>query len=525
MDPDKLPPGKQVLIVGAGPTGLVLALWLAHLGVKVRIIDKTAGPGTTSRALGVQARTLEFYRQLGFSQEVVDSGIKIAGVNLWLNGKRAVRVPLLQMGQGLTPFPYILMYPQDEHEKLLIRKLSDIGVSVERCTELLRFEEKSAGVVSVLKRRDGSEESFESSYLAGCDGASSTVRRTLTTEFPGGTYSHLFYVADVEASGPPTDKEVHIDLEDADFLAVFPLTRDGHVRVIGAVKDEVSGDRKNLTFADVRSRPMNNLKLDVKGENWFSTYRVHHRVAAKFRNGRVFILGDAAHLHSPVGAQGMNTGIGDAINLSWKLSMVLKGSAPESILDTFELERIAFARRLVATTDRVFTLATNRGIVSRCVRRGLLPFVMPRIISFNAARRALFRTVSQIAIRYRKSPLSSGSAGEIHGGDRVPWMELAGGGDTHASVTGLIWRAQVYGAPFPGMAEACRELGIPLEVYSWRPEMQRSGLLSGGFYLVRPDGYVALAERNCTAESLRGYFSQRGFSTPFQPQITECEAS
>ena len=283
------------------------------------------------------------------------------------------------MGEGQTAFPYVLTYPQDEHEKLLIQKLQESGVRVERSTELVRLEQHDGRVRAMLRMPDGSEEAFEGPFLAGCDGASSTVRQTLSTPFPGGTYSHLFYVADVEASGPPTDNEIHIDLENADFLGVFPLTRKGHVRVVGTVRDEVAGDRSKLKFDDVRGQALRNLKLEVSGENWFSTYRVHHRVAQRFRDGRVFLLGDAAHVHSPVGAQGMNTGIGDAVNLSWKLAAVMQGNAPEVILETYELERMAFANRLVSTTDRAFTFATNRGALATYARTRLIPFLLPKV--------------------------------------------------------------------------------------------------------------------------------------------------
>jgi 2-polyprenyl-6-methoxyphenol hydroxylase-like FAD-dependent oxidoreductase len=181
-----------VLIVGAGPTGLVLALWLTRLGVAVRIIDQTAEPGTTSRAVAVQARTLELYRQVGLSNAVVEAGVQVAGLNLWVRGAQAARVPMLRMGEGLSPFPYALTYQQDAHERLLIERLDALGVKVERRTELVRFDQHPESVRALLKRPDGSEEICEADYLAGCDGARSTVREALATGFPGGTSSGLY---------------------------------------------------------------------------------------------------------------------------------------------------------------------------------------------------------------------------------------------------------------------------------------------------------------------------------------------
>jgi 2-polyprenyl-6-methoxyphenol hydroxylase-like FAD-dependent oxidoreductase len=432
---------RLVLITGAGPTGLVLALWLTRLGVRVRIIDKTAEPGTTSRAVAVQARTLELYRQLDLAGAVVEAGVKVPAANLWVGGDRAARLPLGRMGEGLSPFPYALTYPQDAHERLLIERLDALDVHVERRTELVRFDQHPDRVRAVLKRPDGSEEVCEAVYLAGCDGAHSTVREVLATGFPGGTYSGLFYVADVDAAGPAADGEIHVDFEQADFLAVFPLKGAGRLRLIGPVRWEPDCEHRELTFDDVGERAVRNLKLTIARVNWFSTYRVHHRVAERFRAGRAFLLGDAAHVHSPVGGQGMNTGIGDAVNLAWKLAAALHGGAGDGLLATYEPERIGFARRLVATTDRVFTLVTRQGVAARIVRTRLVPLVAPLLFRLPPVRRFLFHTVSQIGVNYRNSPLSVGAAGAVRGGDRLPWAETEPGKDNFAPLTSLDPRA------------------------------------------------------------------------------------
>jgi 2-polyprenyl-6-methoxyphenol hydroxylase-like FAD-dependent oxidoreductase len=497
---------RLVLIVGAGPTGLVLALWLTRLGVRVRIIDKTAEPGTTSRAVAVQARTLEFYRQIGLSDAVVEAGVKVAAANFWARGLKVARVPLGRMGEGLSPFPYALTYPQDAHERLLIERLDALGVNVERRTELVRFDQHPERVRAVLKRSDGTEQICEAAYLAGCDGAHSTVRETLATGFPGGTYSGLFYVADVDAAGPATDGEIHVDLEEADFLAVFPLKGTGRLRLIGPASWEPEREHRELTFDDVGERAIKNLKLTVAKVNWFSTYRVHHRVAARFCEGRAFLLGDAAHVHSPVGGQGMNTGIGDAVNLAWKLAAVLNGGAHDSLLATYEPERIGFARRLVATTDRGFILVTKQGVVARWVRTRFVPLIAPLLFRMAAVRRFLFRTVSQIGVNYRNSPLSAGAAGAVRGGDRLPWVEIEPGKDNFAPLASLMWQVHVYGEPRGGLAEVCAELQLPLHLFAWQQGMRRAGLLRMALYLVRPDGYVALADPHADPERLREYW-------------------
>src|SRR5882762_7221146 len=289
---------SDVLIIGAGPTGLVLALWLTKLGVKVRIVDKTAEPGTTSRALAVQARTLELYRQLDLAGTVIARGHRVPAVNLWGRGEAAARLSFENVGAGLTPYPFLQIFPQDQHERLLIERLEALDVTVERRTELMSFAQEETRVIARLRGPDGHEVDCEANYIAGCDGARSIVRETIGTGFPGGTYRQIFYVADVEATGPALNGELHVDLDEADFLAIFPLAGQGRARLIGTVRDERADHADTLKFEDVSSRIIENLKVKIEKVNWFSTYRVHHRVAEHFRNGRAFLLGDSAHIHS-----------------------------------------------------------------------------------------------------------------------------------------------------------------------------------------------------------------------------------
>ncbi|HEX9163972.1 MAG TPA: FAD-dependent monooxygenase [Thermoanaerobaculia bacterium] len=504
----------DVLIAGAGPTGLVLAFWLTRMSVRVRIVDKTAEAGTTSRALGVQARTLELYAQTGLADALVSRGVKAAAANLWVAGRRAARIPFGDMGAGISPFPYVLIFPQDEHERLLIARLAESGVTVERRTELLAFESGNDRIVARLKGPTGAEESCEAAYIAGCDGAHSAVREKLGIGFPGGTYEHLFYVADVEARGAVMNREVHVGLDRTDFLAVFPLKDEGHARLVGTLRDESRGDGEEIGWSDVARKVIDWMGIDVERVNWFSTYRVHHRVADRFRSGRAFLLGDAAHIHSPVGGQGMNTGIGDAVNLAWKLAAVLKGKADAALLDSYEPERIAFARRLVATTDRAFTSVTSSGVIARMVRLHLAPRLLRILFSFKAWRRLMFRTISQTAINYRTSNLSEGRAGGVHGGDRLPWVSAAAGeADNFATLTSLDWQVHVYGDAPAEIETVCRERRLPLHVFRWRAGMKRTGIRRNAVYLLRPDGYVALADPRALASEISGYLERHGRPT------------
>ncbi|HEX9367762.1 MAG TPA: FAD-dependent monooxygenase [Vicinamibacterales bacterium] len=503
-----------VLVVGAGPTGLVLGLWLTSLGVRVRIIDKTSEPGTTSRALAVQARTLELYRQIGLADAVVAGGRKMGAANLWVAGKQVAHAVLGDMGAGISPFPYALIFPQDEHERVLIDRLARAGVEIERQTELVTFEEAAGGVLARLGRADGASEACEAAYIAGCDGAHSTVRQGLAIGFPGGTYEHLFYVADVEARGAAMNGELHAALDTTDFLAVFPLKADGHARLIGTVRAGTDHQPGSLSWGDVSARVIEWMRIAVERVHWFSTYRVHHRVADRFRRGRVFLLGDAAHVHSPVGGQGMNTGIGDAVNLAWKLAAVVQERAEPSLLDSYEPERIAFARRLVATTDRAFTGVTSTGSIARRVRLNLVPVVIPTIFTLTAARRFMFRTISQTSVNYRGSSLSEGRAGTVHGGDRLPWVTAGSDeGDNFTPLTSLDWQVHVYGEATSEIQAVCQERALRLHVFPWRPEIGRAGLRRQAVYLVRPDGYVALADPEGRASAIASYLDGRRLSS------------
>jgi 2-polyprenyl-6-methoxyphenol hydroxylase-like FAD-dependent oxidoreductase len=503
-------PAKQdvpVLIVGAGPTGLVLALWLRRLGIAVRIIDKEDRPGTTSRALVVHARTLELYRQIGIADQVVRRGLEFTAINLWVRGQHRARADLGDIGRGLSPFPFIIVLPQDEHERLLIDELAAAGVEVERRTDLTDFEERQGLIVARL-RGPGGETRWEGEYLAGCDGARSRTREIMDVGFPGGTYERVFYVADAALSGPVANGELHVALDDADFLAVFPLAG-GNVRLIGTVPLGSEEQRRELGWADVSPRAAERMQMAVQRVNWFSTYRVHHRVASRWRRGRAFLLGDAAHIHSPVGGQGMNTGIGDAVNLAWKLAAVLNRTAPTALLDSYEPERAAFARRLVATTDRAFTFVTRDGALARRIRTGVVPRLLPRLTPRPSIRRLAFRTLSQTQIHYRSSPLSSGKAGRVHGGDRLPWVALEEGGpDNFAPLASLAWQLHVYGDASPTLVQAAERHRLPLHRFTWHPHMHGAGLARDAVYLVRPDGYVALADRRAQGDALERYLGR-----------------
>jgi len=503
----------DVLVVGAGPTGLALALWLTKQGVAVRIVDKSSGPGETSRAMALQARTLEFYRQLGMADAVVEAGYKTPAMNMWARGSRKARIPLIDAGGEISPYPFVLVYPQDRHERLLVKQLKTLGVEVERQTELLSFKDDGSEVTAILKQADGQEEAFTSAYLAGCDGARSLVRHEIGSGFEGGTYKQLFYVADVTAAGVEPAGEAHIAFDKSEFVMVMSYGEANQYRLIGIVQDKRAEHPETLTFADVGHEAINGLGIKITNVNWFSTYRVHHRVTDQFRRGRAFLLGDAAHVHSPAGGQGMNTGILDAINLAWKLAAVLKGKASDSLLDSYQVERQAFARKLVETTDKLFTFATAQGGFADFVRTRIAPIFASVAYKSENVREYMFRMVSQTTLNYHESHLSQGKAGEVQGGDRLPWVPVPGA-DNYEPLRAIHWQVHVYGEPKADLMDWCKKYDMPLHAFAWRHEHQKAGLVKDAAYLLRPDTYVALADPKGQSATLSLYFREQGFILP-----------
>lgn len=499
----------DVLIVGAGPTGLVLALWLNRQGVGVRIIDKSSGPGEASRAMAVQARTLELYRQLDLAEPVIEAGYKTPAMNMWARGRHRARIPLGDAGKDVSAYPFVLVYPQDRHERLLVQQLQSLGVDVERQTELLSFEEGESHVKALLKHADGREESFTAAFVAGCDGARSLVRQAIGSGFEGGTYKQLFYVADVRVTGVEPAGEGHIAFDNSDFVLLLCYGEKDQYRLIGTVRDERAEHPEHLTFADVGHDAINGLNLKITAVNWFSTYRVHHRVADHFRRGRAFLLGDAAHVHSPAGGQGMNTGILDAINLAWKLAAVLKGKAPDTLLDSYQIERQAFARTLVETTDKLFTFVTAQGGFADFVRTRIAPLFASVAYKSENVREYLFRVVSQTTLDYRESPLSQGKAGGVEGGDRLPWLSV-GTEDNYASLAAIQWQVHVYGEAKADLTRWCARQGIALHVFAWEHAYEKAGVARNAAYLLRPDNHVALADPEGEVSTLSRYFEAHG---------------
>ena len=480
---------ESVLIVGAGPTGLIVALGLARRGVPVHLIDKKDGPARESRAMGLHARTLEFYRQFGFGDDVVDRGVIADTIQFRAGAEDVARFSLADMGAGLSPYPFMLAFPQDEHESYLLGRLAELGVRVQWGATLEDFTDCGDSVETVIAAGESSGR-FTYSYVVGCDGAHSRVRDILGIEFPGASSEQLFYVADATV-GDAYSGEIYLGFRDEGLALMMPVRSTGMHRLIGLVPPQVLA-KEGLGFEDLRGHIEHLLGIEVGYVNWFSTYRVHHRVAEHFGRGRIFIAGDAGHIHSPAGGQGMNTGIGDAVNLSWKLAEVAHRRADPRLLDTYEQERIPFAKSLIATTDRVFQFLVDDGTAAKTVRVHLLPRMVATMAKFAAPRRMMFKTVSQTRISYRGCGLNQGTAGVIKGGDRLPWI-LTPDGDNFAALQSLGWQLHIYGQADHSTIDVAGRLGVPVHQFPWSEAARGADVCRDAAYLVRPDGHVALA--------------------------------
>lgn len=450
---------RPVLVVGAGPTGLMLACELARLDIDVDLIDARDGPNTESRALVVHARTIERFDVLGIGDAAVSEGRPIDHVELAVRGRPAARLSLTVEGQQETEHPYLLVLEQSRTEALLLAALEELGRSVRWRTSLEDLVDRGEGVDVVLAdagevRGEARRETRRYDWVVGCDGARSGVRREIGLDFVGGTYHQLFYLVDVAIDGPLPANAVMPSLAESSVALFVPMPGQRRYRVIGVLPAEVRGgngsgedgpigvaiDGQPFRFETLEAslRSALDIRLRFSDVRWFSVFRVHHRCVERFREGRCLLAGDSAHVHSPIGGQGMNTGLQDATNLAWKLAMVIEGRVDPVLLDSFEEERLPVARGLLRTTDRLFSWVTERSWAIRHLRLRLLPTLARRLLANPRARRAMFRRLSQIGVRYRQSRLvtpeeapiakavSAMARGRlaVRSGDRLPFATL-----------------------------------------------------------------------------------------------------
>jgi 2-polyprenyl-6-methoxyphenol hydroxylase-like FAD-dependent oxidoreductase len=506
----------DVLVVGAGPSGLALAAQLRAGGASVRLVDRATDRVHESRALGVQARTLEVLRPFGVADELVSRGNP--AVRLRLHGRnRSTPIQLFDIGVHDTPNPLLLLVSQAENQAVLADHLAGTGVHVERGVELVDAVQQADRVSCRLRSLSGDEQRVEARYVAGCDGAHSTVRRLAGVPFTGGRYPQTFLLADLDATGlsghpdggrpdgapePPT---VHAYLAEHGPFLMFPLGRPAPWRLITMRPEARGHGPTSLAELQGLCDAATGGTVRLAAPVWSAVFALSHRQVARYAAGRLFLVGDAAHIHTPVGAQGMNTGIQDAVNLGWKLALVCRGRARPELLDSYDAERRPVGRFVLRFTDRIFRVVASPSPWLRPVRSRIAPVVLPWLLRFRRGRALAFRTVSQLGIRYRGSPAVQPGAPTGRGrrprgpvaGDRLPDLpvrHLGRSTSLQQLLTGSTFHVLLLGGGW-GEAELDRLLerfGDPVRADRLdEPTGRRLGLPGGvGVLVVRPDGHI-----------------------------------
>jgi 2-polyprenyl-6-methoxyphenol hydroxylase-like FAD-dependent oxidoreductase len=526
----------QVLVVGAGPTGLTLAAQLAAHGVRSRLFDRGADRARESRALAIQPRTLEVLAGLGVTEHLLVAGNPAVQLRIHTRG-RQVTVPMFDLGLEDTAYPYLLFLSQAETERILEQHLTAAGVTVERRVELVDLHQTAEQAVATLRHQDGRQEQVHARYVVGCDGAGSTVRELAGIRFAGGSYPQTFVLADTEADHLEPGA-AHVFLSRAGMLFFFPLIRPASWRLlVMRPPADPTGPLAPVDLAQVRAIADTYTAGGVRLHDpvWMTNFRLHHRAATNYRSGRVFLAGDAAHIHSPAGAQGMNTGIQDAVNLAWKLAQALhNGHDDRGLLDTYQAERAPIGRAVLRFTDRAFTIATSTNPILRFARTRLAPALIPLALKPPTGRRYAFRAISQLGIRYRHSPLSTdGPHPPRRGprpGDRLPDADITHERHLttlHTALAGPRWQLLLCGPPDSWATDQLARLREPhgdyLSVHHLhahdtpgalhdphRQALRHLGLTPGSVaqYLIRPDGHIGYRASGSDLTGLHRYLNR-----------------
>jgi 2-polyprenyl-6-methoxyphenol hydroxylase-like FAD-dependent oxidoreductase len=469
-----------VLIIGAGPTGLTAALELSRLGIDIRIVDRAPERSLTSRALGIQARTVELLRVRGVGDELVRLGNRARATALYSDGERLAAIELHRMP---SEFNYVLLLAQSDTERLLTEQLNRQGVKIERGVELAALTQQRDGVSAVLRSGDGAEETVDVSYLIAADGPHSAIRKALGLPFTGRSLTHNYVLGDLHLAGDVPQDQLSIFLARNGFLAVFPMG-DGRFRFMATDPDGITGDTGEPTLEDIQRLYDRSVHLPARlyNLNWSSRFRINSRHMTTLRAGRVFFGGDAAHVHSPAGGQGMNAGIQDMINLSWKLAMVLDGRARPKLLDTYQSDRLPVIRQLVRMTDRATRAFNSTNPLVHAAITRLAPVALARSrVQDKAAPR-----LGQLAAGYRDCPIAKGGRriGSLRAGDRVPDLRV-GSGRLYDLLDLSTLTLFVNGDGVPDAYRRWRDIIAVREV--------SIDDIPTGWLLVRPDGYLAAA--------------------------------
>lgn len=466
----------KVLIAGAGPVGLTLANELVRHGISVRIVDKSAARTDKSKALVLWSRTLELLDDAGYAEGFLAAGMQAHGAQISTGTETVARVSFNLVD---SRFAFALMIAQSETERVLEERLAAAGVTVERTVELTGFTDRGASVEAVLTRANAARETIEADWLVGCDGAHSTVRHGLGFAFEGSTLQSRWALADGHIAGLAPADHLHIFWHREGILAFFPIVGD-RWRVIANLGPAEEGETQpDPTLGDInvlmarRGSP----GIVMSDPVWLAAFRINERKVRDYSRGRVFLAGDAAHIHSPAGGQGMNTGMQDAFNLSWKLALVIEGAAKPSLLDSYSPERTAVGDRVLKNAGRLTEAATLSNPLLQDVRNAIVRFAA----TFPHFQHKVADQLAEMDIGYPDSPLTAGNGRVASGpisGERWPHRLPEGAGGRKFTALGPADLVAGLAAKFPKLVVGA-PAGDPAHATALR--------------LIRPDGYVGFA--------------------------------
>lgn len=548
----------DVLVVGAGPVGLAMACELLRHGVRCRIIDQAEAPAQTSRALGIQARTLEVFENMGVIDQVLAAGTKARGITVYDGDKAVLRIGLEHIRDRDSQYPFLLILPQSQTEHILGERLVELGGAVEHSRELLDIRQEEDAVIATVKAAGtdlGAVEEIRTRWLIGCDGARSRVRKVLAIPFEGTTAPEEFLLADVDLDWNRTRETTHGWITRDGLFAVFPLPG-GQWRLFATVREHVGQEIPQASvevFQCLLVQYTGDSRTTISNPTWMSNFRINYRMVTEYRKGRVFLAGDAAHIHSPFGGQGMNIGIQDAYNLAWKLALVLAGKARESLLDTYQEERMPIARYVLQGSHT----GTGILVVQNPVLRWLRDHVLLPLLNLDSIQRYLAQQASELNMHYRRSSLSHsyyesrGNVSELltwrrapHAGDRaLPDDCLSYPSHEQTNLYQALRGTESHLLLFAGLAPADKEYaqlaGLASKVetltggcvkahlvlassekpthLTWHgsilldPQGKLHALYGArrqSLYFIRPDGYIGLRSQPASEEQLPGYLGK-----------------
>ena len=536
----------EVLVIGAGPTGLMAANLLRRSGVDVRVVEERTEPSPESRAGIMSCRSVELLTSLGLSDRLFENGVITTSIDFFVSGKQVGGLQYDQAHAVDTPFQFALMIPQSRTERVLISALDDLNFTVDRGVTVTGLEQDSQEVRLEGKRKDGTPILMRAAWVLGADGAHSIVRQTQKISFEGAKYAQNFLLGDVKVDWALDHSAFRVFMH-GDRIGLFlPLEGDRMQRVMTtdmiSAKQEGGPETEPLDLETLQAsfRAASQIEANLRDPVWLTHFRTHHRMVDRYRAGRTFLAGDAAHIHSPAGGQGMNTGLQDAANLAWKLARVIRGRAEETLLDSYEAERLPVAREVIRFTDQLFSTAAGQTGWRAALRDVLAPVAIGSATHLDIVQGKAFRKTGQLDITYERSRYIDGTkkAGAAspspYPGFRAPNARISKHRDLFDLIAGYrftllaLSRRRLLKEQADSAAEALAGLSGDIERYlvarltfGRHPNVEPvetaeifdrydlPGSDDQAVLLIRPDGYIAWRREGLNITGARSFLADR----------------